>query len=151
MPPTDHERPPRRDIKLRAFSGKCPIWWSNHYPHACATNRARNRQGSAWIRRSLCRSSGGIKPCRVGFKGYQFRFFTGATRAQLEMGAQISRAIKDSGDLIQTIQQSFGRDKDWVKYHAETLAELVDEEVPDKLRFNQAAMERKAVNLWHDG
>ncbi|CCD29855.1 Helicase superfamily protein [Candidatus Glomeribacter gigasporarum BEG34] len=84
-------------------------------------------------------------------KDTNFRFFTGATRAQLEMGAQISRAIKDSGDLIQTIQQSFGRDKDWVKYHAETLAELVDEEVPDKLRFNQAAMERKAVNLWHDG
>lgn len=84
-------------------------------------------------------------------KDANFRFLTSATRAQLEMGAKISREVKDLNDLGQTIMLSFKRDKGWVEYHAETLAELVDEDKPDELRFVQAEVERKAINLWQDG
>ncbi|RUQ27881.1 MAG: DEAD/DEAH box helicase [Candidatus Competibacteraceae bacterium] len=84
-------------------------------------------------------------------KDANFRFLTSATRAQLEMGSEISKEVKDLKDLLQTIRRSFDRDKDWTEYHAETLADLVDEDVPDNLRLDQAALERKAINLWHDG
>lgn len=84
-------------------------------------------------------------------KDANFRFLTSATRAQLEMGAEISKEVSDLNDLAQTIKRCFERDKGWVEYHAETLAELVDEEAPDELRFVQAAGERKAINLWLDG
>jgi hypothetical protein len=84
-------------------------------------------------------------------KDANFKFLTSATKAQLEMGAEISKEVSGSKDLIQTIDRSFERDKGWTEYHAETLAELVDEESPDKVRFIHAAVERKAINLWHDG
>lgn len=84
-------------------------------------------------------------------KDANFNFLTKATRAQLEMGAEISREVKDLKDLAQTIQRSYDRDKEWVEYHAETLAELVNEDIADEVRFEQAAVERKAINLWQDG
>jgi replicative superfamily II helicase len=84
-------------------------------------------------------------------KDANFRFLTSATRAQLTMGAEISKEVEDLKDLAQTIKRSFDRDQGWTEYHAETLAELIDEDTPDKLRFSQAAAERKAINLWHDG
>lgn len=84
-------------------------------------------------------------------KEANFKFLTNATRAQLEMGAEISKEVSDLKDLAQTIKMSFNRDKGWVEYHAETLAELVEGEAIDELRFIQAAGERKAINLWTDG
>lgn len=79
------------------------------------------------------------------------RFLTSATRAQLEMGTEITREVQNLKELARTIKRSFDRDRGWIEYHAETLAELVDEDAPNVLGFAQAAGERKAVNLWHDG
>lgn len=84
-------------------------------------------------------------------KDANFKLLTSATRAQLEMGVEISKEVSDLKDLAQTIKRSIDRDKGWVEYHAETLAELVEDEAPDQLRFIQAAGERKAINLWIDG
>ncbi|MBT0664910.1 DEAD/DEAH box helicase [Geobacter pelophilus] len=84
-------------------------------------------------------------------KDANFQFLTSATRAQLEMGAEISKEVQSLKDLAQTIGRSFNRDKPWIEYHAETLAELVDEDTPDAQHFDQAAAERKAINLWQDG
>lgn len=84
-------------------------------------------------------------------KNANFKFLTNATRAQLEMGAEISKEVTDLKDLAQTMTRSFGRDQGWVEYHAETLAELVDESSPDNSGFIQAGGERKAFNLWADG
>ncbi|ULO06259.1 DEAD/DEAH box helicase [Paenibacillus sp. 19GGS1-52] len=84
-------------------------------------------------------------------KEANFRFLTSATRAQLDMGIEISKEVKSLKDLVQTIQRSFDREKDWTEYHAETLAELVDEEDANGIHFIQAAVERKAINLWNDG
>ncbi|WP_082551903.1 DEAD/DEAH box helicase family protein [Massilia sp. Root351] len=84
-------------------------------------------------------------------KDANFRFLTSATRAQLEMGTEVSKEVVDLKDLAKTMQRCFDRDRSWTEYHAETLAELIDEDSSDVLRYGQAGVERKAVNLWHDG
>ena len=84
-------------------------------------------------------------------KSANFRFLTAATKAQLEMGSEISKEVKDLRDVASTMIRSYNRDGGWVKYHAESLAELVDEEPLDTSRFEQAVTERKAIDLWHDG
>lgn len=84
-------------------------------------------------------------------KDANFRLLTSATRAQLDMGSTVSKAVKDLKELATTMGKSFDRDSDWVEYHAETLAEEVETEKVDPNRFDQAADERKAFNLWHDG
>ena len=84
-------------------------------------------------------------------KAANFKFLTSATKAQLEMGAEVSKEVKNLKDLASTIQRSYDRNKEWVEYHAETLAELVIDDIPDELSFQQAATERKAINLWQDG
>lgn len=84
-------------------------------------------------------------------KEANYRFLTAATRAQLEMGSEISREVKDLKELAATMLRSYGRDSRWVTYYAETLAELVDDEPLDTSRFEQAVAERKAVDLWQDG
>jgi replicative superfamily II helicase len=84
-------------------------------------------------------------------KETNFRYLTSATRAQLEMGSQVSKSVKDGKDLTATIRKSYVRDQEWIGYHAETLAELVDDTPPEQGRFELASAERKALNLWQDG
>ena len=84
-------------------------------------------------------------------KEANFRYLTSATRAQLEMGADISRSVQSGPELWDTIGKSLVRDSGWVQYHAETLADKVGDIEPDAKPFSLAAAERKAVNLWQDG
>jgi len=84
-------------------------------------------------------------------KDANFKLLTSATRAQLDMGSTVSKAVKNLKDLAGTISKSYDRDSDWMEYHAETLAEEVEVEAADPERFDQAADERKAFNLWNDG
>ena len=84
-------------------------------------------------------------------KETNFRFLTSATRAQLDMGIEISKEINTLSELAETINRSIDRDKDWVEYHAETLAEMVDEGKASEYNLMPAITERKAVNLWSDG
>jgi replicative superfamily II helicase len=84
-------------------------------------------------------------------KDANFQFLTSATRAQIEMGMDISSEVTTLKDLGLTVRRSFERDREWTRYHAETLAELVHVEQADLKRFEPAAAERKAVNLWSDG
>lgn len=84
-------------------------------------------------------------------KEANFNFLTSATKAQLEIGSEISKEVVDLNDLAQTIKRSLDRDQAWIEYHAETLAELIDEPKPDSVSFLIAAGERKAINLWADG
>jgi replicative superfamily II helicase len=84
-------------------------------------------------------------------KEANFKFLTTATRAQLEMGTEVSKNIKDVQDFARTIKGSYDRDQQWTEYHANELADLLDEADVDTTRFDQAATERKAFNLWADG
>ena len=84
-------------------------------------------------------------------KDKNFRFLTSATRAQLEMGIEISKEVSGVKDLGLAIKKCLDRDQAWTEYHAETLAELVDEENLDATRLKRAEGERKAFDLWKDG
>lgn len=84
-------------------------------------------------------------------KEANFRYLTSATRAQLEMGTEVSRSVQSGPELWDTIRKSLVRDTGWVQYHAETLADKVGDVELDAKPFSIAAAERKAVNLWQDG
>ena len=84
-------------------------------------------------------------------KTVNFKFLTSATKAQLEMGTEISKEVSDLKNLTDIINQSFKRDKEWIEYHADMLADLVDEKTSDQLSLLQSETERKAIRLWQDG
>ncbi len=84
-------------------------------------------------------------------KEANFRYLTSATRAQLEMGAEVSRAVQSERELWDTIGKSTTRDAGWIQYHAETLADKISDVDLDARSFSMAAAERKVVNLWQDG
>ena len=52
------------------------------------------------------------------------KLLTNSTRAQLEIGTEVSRSIDSPTEFARTILLCFERDKDWIEYHAEQLAEL---------------------------
>lgn len=89
----------------------------------------------------------------AGWVGRQknFQFFTSPTQAQLDMGDEVSREITTYDELLETVQMCLNRDAGWTAYHAEKLADLVQDEVPDDERLAHASSERKAIRLWRDG
>ncbi|MEW5861907.1 MAG: DEAD/DEAH box helicase [Cyanobacteriota bacterium] len=86
----------------------------------------------------------------LGREGH-LKFLTKSTHAQFEMGVEISKSVADKKDLHETIMRCLERDKDWIEYHAETLAELTEATQEDKKSLTQAAVERKAFQLMRDG
>ena len=84
-------------------------------------------------------------------KQANFELLTGPTRTQIEIGINISEKIVTLKELGETIDKSYSRDNGWVKYHAETLAEEVQEDRECSNALDIAAVERKAFNLWRDG
>jgi hypothetical protein len=80
-----------------------------------------------------------------------YKFLTSATRTQIEMGVEISKEISSLGELISTIERSYFRETDWVRYHAETLAVQVENSIDQNLELLNSAQERTAMNLWLDG
>jgi replicative superfamily II helicase len=75
------------------------------------------------------------------------RFLTSSTRAQLKIGADVGAEIATKKELALTMLRCLGRDRDWVEYHAETLAELVRPETVDREQLAHAAAERGAFRL----
>jgi hypothetical protein len=67
------------------------------------------------------------------------------------MGIEISKNISDSKDFFQTLNRCFTREKQWVTYHAETLADLTFNISIKKEEIERAAAERQALQLWRDG
>ena len=78
-------------------------------------------------------------------------FLTTSTYSQLEMGIEISKNISDSKDFLQTLDRCFTREKQWVTYHAETLADLTFNISIKKEEIERASAERQALQLWRDG
>jgi replicative superfamily II helicase len=83
-------------------------------------------------------------------KDANFGLLTDATRAQLEMGVEISKEVLHRKDLANTINRSFKRDVEWIKYHAEMLAELVGTEPTKAESVSYIEVERKAFNYWEE-
>lgn len=84
-------------------------------------------------------------------KEANFRFLTASTRAQIEMGQEISKATTDENDFGRTIMRSIDRDKEWMEYHADQLADALEHEGVATERIREASVERKAVALFADG
>lgn len=84
-------------------------------------------------------------------KQANFELLTGPTKTQIEIGITVSERIETIKELAQTINKSYSRDSGWVKYHAETLAEEIQEDQDSTSALDIATVERKAFNLWRDG
>lgn len=78
------------------------------------------------------------------------RFLTSSTYAQIEMGIEISRNINTKHDLIETMNRCIRRDKEWVEYHAETLADLDNFREINTDELTLADTERRVYRLWRD-
>jgi replicative superfamily II helicase len=84
-------------------------------------------------------------------KESNFKYLTAPSRAQLEIGSDISKKIKTNSELQETVSYSYDRNSDWKNFHAESLAEMVEESETQVLPICLASSERKAINLWRDG
>lgn len=78
-------------------------------------------------------------------------FLTSSTKAQLKMGTEVSRSVINTEGLAETINSCLNRDKEWIKYHAETLAESVEPDHIDIAALKLASIEQKCLRLWRDG
>lgn len=82
------------------------------------------------------------------------KLLTTSTRAQLQMGWEISKNVSDEAEFIETIRKCTQRDRDWIEYHADTLAELTDsstEDAQSSPHLEASGAERKALKLFRDG
>lgn len=78
-------------------------------------------------------------------------FLTSSTRAQLDIGVGVSRQVKSAESLVGVIQQCLRRDRGWIEYHADALADLTDEPKVDEIQLQAAGAERKAFELYRHG
>jgi len=67
---------------------------------------------------------------------------TSSTRAQVEMGYEITKSLTTADDLWKTLMQCLRRDRDWVRYHAETLADKSERPKVDMRAIEVAVRER---------
>ena len=79
------------------------------------------------------------------------KFLTSSTRAQLEIGLEVSKDVSNTTEFAETIRSCLDRNKDWIEYHAETLAESVKVEELNFEALTIGDIEQKALRLWRDG
>jgi replicative superfamily II helicase len=79
------------------------------------------------------------------------RFLTTSTHAQLEMGVEVSKNVSRREEFVDIVNRCLNREKEWVKYHAETLAELTLNVKVEQDAIDSATAERRALQLWRDG
>ena len=79
------------------------------------------------------------------------KYLTSSTRAQLEIGLDVSKDVNSIQEFSNAMLSSINRDKDWIEFHAEALADAVDNQHVDRSLLDSAEIERKALKLWRDG
>lgn len=75
------------------------------------------------------------------------RLMTSSTQIQIQMGHEISKAISTLNDLVGTVNQCLRRDREWMKYHAETLAERTEVPKVHDEAIRSAKVERTYLKL----
>jgi replicative superfamily II helicase len=70
---------------------------------------------------------------------------TPSTRAQVQMGYDISKSVASPEELIKTVMQCLNRDKNWIRYHAETLADRSEQPQVDTQAIEIAWRERAYI------
>ena len=73
------------------------------------------------------------------------------TRAQLEMGNDISKNVSSLDELEEVIYKCLDRDRGWVEYHADGLADLTDPLQLDETSLKIAGSEREYFKHIRDG
>jgi len=94
--------------------------------------------------------AGGNLTARLSRKSNQ-RLLTSSTRAQVEMGLGISKAIVDEHGFRDTVAQCLDRDREWTQYHAEMLASLAPADPVDTEQLSLASAERGAYHSMREG
>jgi hypothetical protein len=79
------------------------------------------------------------------------KFLTSATRAQFSIGKSVSADIKTPDELKDTVRRCLSRDRQWIEYHAESLAEKTEAIEIDVESLETAGAERKALRLHKSG
>ncbi|GAX35372.1 DEAD/DEAH box helicase family protein [Nodularia sp. NIES-3585] len=79
------------------------------------------------------------------------QFLTKSTRAQFQIGQEISKNIVDEKDLHETVIKCLNRDTDWIEYHAKSLANLTESIEEEQSSLIQASTERRAFQLIRTG
>jgi replicative superfamily II helicase len=79
------------------------------------------------------------------------RLLTATTRAQLQLGIDISKDISDLKSLRAAIEKSLKRSPDWTQYHAEVLADAISQPLLNPQNLAVAECERKYFKLARDG
>lgn len=74
-----------------------------------------------------------------------------STRAQLELGNEISKEIKDVNDLRSTIKRCYARDIEWTSLHAEMLADVNNDKISYEKTIEEAGAERRFFNYYLNG
>jgi hypothetical protein len=72
---------------------------------------------------------------------------TPSTRAQIQIGYDISKSITGLDELSQAVMQCLKRDRGWVRYHAETLADRSEQPQVDTRAIEIASRERTYVGF----
>lgn len=73
-------------------------------------------------------------------------FLTSSTRKQIDIGKRMSQDIDDFINLFDLINKCIERDKEWIKFHNESLAAINYKDDIDKKSINLAAAERESYN-----
>lgn len=76
---------------------------------------------------------------------------TSTTRAQLELGTEISRDIGSFNELLEAISKCLQREEDWTEYHAEVVADSVATPAIYLQNLAAAECERRFFRLARDG
>ncbi len=76
---------------------------------------------------------------------------TPSTRAQLQLGLEVSRNISNPKELKETIEKCLMRDKTWIEYHAEVVADSTMSVEPLPLALKLSELERQFFRLSRDG
>lgn len=75
------------------------------------------------------------------------RLMTSSTQIQIQMGNEISKAISNFHELVGTVNQCLKRDREWMKYHAETLAERTEVPKVHEEAIRSAKAERTYLKM----
>lgn len=80
-----------------------------------------------------------------------FSNFTSATKAQIEMGIEISKEVSDLHSLSKVIVQCLRRDSEWTDYYSDGLADYLDNDQVNTSDISFALIENKVINTWYSG
>ncbi|UDQ98873.1 DEAD/DEAH box helicase family protein [Lentisphaerota bacterium WC36G] len=79
-----------------------------------------------------------------------FSYLTDATRAQVEIGNEISSEIKNKEEFLDTINACLSRSDEWRNYHQQSLDKKINNSSKSNT-YESAFSERKAFDLWRNG